>query len=108
MAALNKTMARQFLSRVPDNNIFQCHDSCMIDDMGDLADKLTTMSDETFAYHVNNSKNDFSIWIRDVIGDTELADALRRADTRNEAQAMVANRVITLNKIAGLNKVIAR
>jgi hypothetical protein len=108
MAAVNKAQARQFLSRVPENNIFMCHDSCTIDDMGDLADKLNAMSDETYSYHANDSKNDFSMWVRDVIGDTELADALQKAGSRNEARTMVANRVIALNKQAGLTKVAAR
>jgi hypothetical protein len=44
----------------------------------ELANYLDGCSDEHFRYHVNedNHKNDFAIWVREVIHDARLASAL--------------------------------
>jgi len=37
------------------------------------------MNEETFGYHSNETKSDFSNWVKDVIGDEKLAADLKRA-----------------------------
>jgi hypothetical protein len=39
---------------------------------------LAEMSEDTFRYHASREKNDFSSWIRDVIGDETLAGELAK------------------------------
>lgn len=56
------------------------------------------MSDQTFAYHCNTEKKDFSNWVRDVIGDDVLAKRLALAANKVEAANAVASRIAVMNK----------
>lgn len=73
-----------------------CQDGKMFTDMKELAEGLIVMSDETFSYHANPEKNDFSNWLRDVIKDEKLASDLAMATTRLEAVGFVTSRLAFL------------
>ena len=96
-----KQEAEKFLAKVPEENVFWCHDSRIFRDMKDLADGLNAMSDETFAYHSNEEKKDFSNWVKDVIGDEKLAQDLARAPSRVQAAVYVAARLAFLTSRLG-------
>ncbi len=89
---------KQYLAQVPSEHLFWCHDGRVFRDMSDLARALDTMSEEVFSYHANVEKNDFANWVRDVIGDQQLADELVRARGRGVAAAAVQRRVAILSK----------
>lgn len=55
-------------------------------DLFDLAKSLEEMPEEVFNHHVNEHRNDFYNWIRDVIGDQELALKIKRSKTKKEMQ----------------------
>lgn len=88
--------AAHILGSVPSAQAFFCHDGKVFTDMKELAEGLTAMSDETFGYHANAEKNDFSNWVRDVIKDEKLATDLTKAVTRLEAAGLVASRLAFL------------
>jgi len=90
--------AQKFLAIVPDEYVFRCHDGRVLKNMKDLEEALATMADETFAYHSNSEKKDFSSWVRDIIGDERLAKDLENALERNQAARIVASRVDILTK----------
>jgi hypothetical protein len=79
----------KLLEKVPAEYVFWCHDGNIFTDLNELAEGLRTMSDEIFEYHSNLEKHDFSNWVRDIIGDEQLADDLERAVNRLEATAYV-------------------
>ena len=54
------------------------------------------MSDQTFAYHSNEIRKDFSHWVRDVIGDKKLAKDLEKASNREKAARIVEERYVFL------------
>ena len=56
------------------------------------------MTDETYGYHWNTEKKDFSNWVRDVIGDVELAKDLEEATSRSLASSQVTTRIASLTK----------
>jgi hypothetical protein len=64
--------------------------------MKELAEGLAAISDETFSYHSNAQKNDFSKWVREVIKDEKLASDLSTATTRLEAVGFVTSRLAFL------------
>jgi len=88
-----KKPAKKLLAKVPAEYVFWCHDGCIFADLYELAEGLKTMSDETFVYHSNLEKHDFSNWIRDIMEDGELADALAAAADRTEAVTCIIAKI---------------
>ena len=98
MAKIQKEDARKYLEDVPEEYVFRCHDSCIFKNMRELRDGLTNMSEETYVYHANAEKNDFSNWVRDVIKDERLAVDLMSAKSRAEAVNRVGTRIAILSR----------
>ena len=94
---VSQEQAQKYLAKVPEQNVFWCNNGAILKDMIDLKDALAIMSDETFAYHSNAFKKDFSNWIRDIVGDDKLARDLESADTRQEALTVVEMRCSLLS-----------
>ncbi len=88
-----KEKADKVLAKVPEGYVFYCHDYTIFTDVNELAAGLATMADETFAYHSNLEKQDFSNWVRDVIGDERLANDLARAASKLQAAEYVVARI---------------
>lgn len=98
---LTKNQAKRYLSQVPDPNVFWCNDGSVLRDIKDLKEALAIMSDHTFAYHCNDIKKDFSTWIRDIVGDENLARNLESASDRQQAFRIVEERCSLLASKAG-------
>lgn len=96
MQTQQQEQASKFLADVPEEYIFWSHDGHTFKSMKDLAEGLVTMSDDTFAYHVNSEKNDFSKWVREVIKDEKLASDLGMAINKEQAIEYVAGRLTVL------------
>ena len=90
---ISKEEANRRLGDVPDGKHFWCHDGKLIKNLGELEKALNDMSDETFHYHSGEGRNDFSNWIRDVVGDNKLANDLSKAKSRIRAGKAVAQRI---------------
>jgi len=69
---------------------FWVADGNILNSLVALHEALLAMSSATFSHHVTKQKNDFSEWVRDVLGDTECATALKIATTPKRAAAVVA------------------
>ena len=90
--AVNKSQAEKYLGKVPENQVFWCNNGVVLRDVRELKDALANMSDQTFCYHSNEIKKDFSTWVRDIIGDDKLAKDLEKATNREEAVKIVEER----------------
>ncbi len=90
--------AQKFLAIVTEEYVFRCHDGRVLKNMKELEEALATMADETFAYHSNSEKKDFSNWVRDIVGDEKLAKDLESTLDRNQAARIVASRVDILTE----------
>ncbi len=98
---ITKNMARKFLAPVPEQNVFWCNDGHIFHDIRELKDALTRMSDQTFLYHSNDQKKDFSKWIREIVGDEKLAQSLETAPDREHAARILEERCSLLSSKAG-------
>ena len=52
--------------------------------------------EETFRHHSSESRNDFSNWVRDVIGDEKLSRDLLKSTTQAQAAKSIDDRVAWL------------
>jgi hypothetical protein len=77
------------LSDVDPSKVFRTCNGVVLRNVSELANWLQGCSEYDFRYHVNmdHAKNDFAIWVREVVGDEALAcdldgelDRLRYAD----------------------------
>ncbi len=100
MAEITKSMAQKLLGDVPVDKPFWSQDGRTLKNLQELAAALKEMSDETFRYHLNEAKNDFSNWVRDVVGDEKLAGDLWNSFTRTQAALIVADRIAYLKRRA--------
>ena len=93
-----KEQAQTFLAPVPEENVFWCCDGQVFKDITQLAEGLKKMTDESFSYHCNMEKNDFYRWVKDVIKDSDMANSLLTAVTRQQAENVVSGRIIVLSR----------
>jgi hypothetical protein len=97
-AVLEKTEEeRKYLARVPEEFVFWNNDGSIFRDINELKEGLARMSDQTYAYHANAEKNDFTKWVRNIIGDEKLAKDLESATNREQAARIVDERYASLN-----------
>jgi len=99
MAKLTREAAQKILSNTSAEKRFFCKDGQVMKNLTELEAALKEMNDETFRYHANEKKNDFSNWVKDVIGDDDLAKELRKCSTRARAAKVVSSRIATLKKV---------
>lgn len=77
-----------FIDLEPDKYFVLCNGG-KVKDYRELAALLETIGDDVFYYHVNNERNDFANWINDVFHEHELADKVRRTNSRHEMMALL-------------------
>lgn len=98
MAKINFETAALILSDVAEDKVFFTNDGSKFFNLNDLANGLKKMDKETFEYHVNKEKNDFSTWIYDVLGDSSLADNLRKCKDKKDFIKKIRTRITYLKK----------
>ena len=97
MVRITKSVAEERLGNVSQEKQFWCHDGRYLKNLEELELALEQMTEETFRYHANEAKSDFSNWVRDVIGDEKLSRDLQKSTTQAQAAKSVADRVTWLN-----------
>jgi len=93
MTKMTKKTAERMLGEVPGGTQFYCVDGKTLTSLPELEYALKEMSEDTFCYHSNETKSDFSNWVRDVIGDEKLSRDLRKSTSRTQAAKSVADRL---------------
>jgi len=97
MVRITRSVAEKRLGNASHDKQFWCHDGRYLKNLRELEAALEQMTEETFRYHVNETKNDFSAWVRDVIGDEKLSSDLRKSTSRTQAAKCVADRIAWLS-----------
>jgi len=93
---LTKKNSTAKLANVSLEKRFWCYDGSVLHNLAELKSALETMNDEVFNYHVNDYKNDFSRWVKDVIGDNKLAKDLQKSNNQAQAARAVSDRITWL------------
>ncbi|MEM4755894.1 MAG: hypothetical protein QW594_02065 [Candidatus Woesearchaeota archaeon] len=96
---MDKHTALAYLKDVPEGKEFFVVNGFLLRNLRDLREALAGISPEVFAHHVTAQRNDFANWIEDIIGDKELAAALRKTKDQKKMQVLVKNRIDTLKTI---------
>ncbi|MGD0352565.1 MAG: hypothetical protein ABSB38_03615 [Dehalococcoidia bacterium] len=98
MVVKNKQDAARVLADVTGDKRFFCEDGCVSANLTELVNCLNYMTEATFNHHVTSWKNDFSTWIRNVLGDDKLAGDLTKVNNPIEAAKVATQRVAWLQK----------
>jgi hypothetical protein len=96
MVRVTKSVAEKWLGDVPQEKHFWCQDGRTFKSLSDLGIALGDMSEGVFRQHVSATNNDFSNWIKDVVGDVKLSNDLRKSRGQLQAAKSVANRIAWL------------
>ena len=90
---ITKEEATRRLGNVPDDKRFWCHDGKVVKNLRELGKALVDITDDVHHHHSGEGRNDFSKWVREVVGDGTLANELSRAKSRMHASRAVAKRI---------------
>lgn len=85
---------KKILGEAPVEHHFVVADGRKLKNILELADALETMSEEIFRHHVNEARNDFSNWVKDVFYDHSLAEDIAMAKNKLEAQIAILRRLV--------------
>jgi hypothetical protein len=88
-----KEEAAKILNNVPEEKVFWASNGSALRNMNDLAIALESMNAEHYSHHVNYEKNDFSNWLKEVVGDEILAKELIHARNKESATRKVKERI---------------
>ncbi len=97
MATSGMAETRGYLADVPQECVFWCNDGHILRNLRELCDAFAVMTEHTFTYHVNDAKNDFYNWVRDVVRDELLASELLRVSSTMAAVRVVGDRIALLS-----------
>ncbi|MFH1331718.1 MAG: DUF5752 family protein [archaeon] len=84
----------QAFENVSQEKAFWVSDGRYVRNIYELVQVFEDMKEKTFKYHVNKKKNDFSEWIRQVIGDEKLADKVARLVMKDKIQIVLQKHLI--------------
>jgi len=86
----------KFLEDVPWDNSLRLSNGKTVHGLEQLPMVIKFSDDEVFDSHVTADKNDFANWIRNIIGDVELADKLLTIRTKDEFLKFMEQAIIDI------------
>ncbi len=90
-------MDKEFLNEVEGGKEFYLKNGRIIRSLEELAREIKELDMETFLEHVNEERNDFENWVRDVIGDVVLAKRLEKVKRQTTIGKIISGRVVELS-----------
>ncbi|MBN2453985.1 hypothetical protein JXB11_00405 [Candidatus Woesearchaeota archaeon] len=91
-------MKKNYLADVAPDKVFWVYNGGTLKNMEELAGALKGISAEQFKHHVNKERNDFTSWVKDIIGDKALAANLFKVKRQSAAANAVKKRISQLKK----------
>jgi len=93
--------AKRIFSDVSDEKSFWVNEGPVVKNLEELTAALRKMKKNVFEHHVDKTKNDFSTWVAEVIGDSALAKSIAKTKTKQTMINKLKERIAALKKIAG-------
>lgn len=90
----------KLLGEAPQEYEFYLSDGKKLKSVFELVDELDSMSEDMFREHVNDMKNDFSSWIKDVFEEPNLAKEIEDIKDRIETQKVLMKKLVEAAKKA--------
>ena len=85
---------KKLMTTVNEQHHFHVADGMKLENLMQLMEYLEKINDETYKFHANESKNDFSSWVNDVFEEPELAQNLKTASNKANAQLIIAKKLL--------------
>ncbi len=93
-ARLEVFYRKKEFGKAPVEKHFVLQDGRKLESLFQLIDELETMSEDVFRHHVNELRNDFANWVRDVFELPSLAEEMQRIRDRIETQRAVMKHIL--------------
>ena len=81
-------MDKSILGDVSPDKYFYARNERVIKSLNELLEAVREMDDDTYKHHVNEERNDFSEWIKHVIGYKKLANSVKHTNSKDEMAQM--------------------
>jgi len=78
---------------IKPENYFFLKDGSAIKSLFELSKELDRMPEDVFRHHANDERNDFSNWVRDVIGDRWLADKMMHVKDKKNMKQLIVEKI---------------
>jgi hypothetical protein len=88
------TVRKKVLGKAPEEHSFVLSDGRKLQTIVELIDELETMAEQEFKQHVNEFKNDFANWIRDIFDEQLLAEELMQTKDKIETQRALLKHLV--------------
>ena len=88
------TIRSKSLGQAPEEKTFVLKGGRKLASLYELIDELETMNDDLFNQHVDDMKNDFASWIRDVFENRPLADEIHKMHDRFDTQRAILKHIV--------------
>ena len=85
------------LRDVEGDTSFRFCDGSEARSLSEFRERLAALEEDSFRHHANDHRNDFSAWLKDVVGDERLAQDMEDA-TQEQALALVKARLTFLSR----------
>ncbi|MFW6013908.1 MAG: hypothetical protein ACOCZQ_01410 [Nanoarchaeota archaeon] len=90
----NTVKSSKFKTKMPEDKRFVLSDGRVICSAKELALEIGNIGDDIFYYHVNEHKNDFSNWLRDVVELVDLSENLGKTRDKAEFQLRLLKYIV--------------
>jgi hypothetical protein len=95
---LPKETVESWLRDCGDSQVFVCIDGSRAKSVKELVRIFEKLTEDSYAYHVNSTKNDFAAWAEGVFHNGHLAASLRSARSLREAYQYVKRHHLMLER----------
>jgi L-lactate utilization protein LutB len=93
-----KTTNNKLKKDCPPENVFYVCNGSVLKNIDEMLKELEKMDENAFRHHVNESKNDFSNWIKDIFKEAELAEKIQSVMDKNQIVEIIRTTAVPAKK----------